>query len=125
MMHILVVDDSPVMRRFLSRTLEMTGLQLSVHEAENGVDAISKAFEIRPDLIITDLNMPEMKGDTLTETICRTPELKGTPIIVLSADRSLDRPAELLLAGAAAYITKPISPESLRECLLTFVGSEK
>jgi two-component system chemotaxis response regulator CheY len=125
MMHVLVVDDSPVMRRFLSRTLEMTGLQLLVHEAENGVDAISKAFEIRPDLIITDLNMPEMNGDKLTEAICRTPELKGTPVVVLSADRSADRPGELLLAGAAAYMTKPVSPESLRECLLTFVGSEK
>jgi two-component system chemotaxis response regulator CheY len=125
MMHVLVVDDSPVMRRFLSRTLEMTGLPLSVHEAENGVDAISKAFEIRPDLIITDLNMPEMNGDTLTQTICRTPELKGTPIIVLSADRSAERPAELLLAGAKAYMTKPISPESLRECLLAFVGGGK
>jgi two-component system chemotaxis response regulator CheY len=125
MMNVLVVDDSPVMRRFLSRTLEMTGLPLCVHEAENGVDAISKALDIHPDLIITDLIMPEMRGDALTETICRTPELKGIPIVVLSADRSAGRPAELLRAGAAAYITKPISPESLRECLLTYVGSEK
>jgi two-component system chemotaxis response regulator CheY len=120
-MQVLLVDDSPVMRRFLARTLGMTGIRMSVEEAGNGRDAISKAFENRPDLIITDLNMPEMSGDELMSRICETPELKGIPVIVLSADRSAARPGQLIHAGATAYMTKPVSPEALRERLLAIL----
>jgi CheY-like chemotaxis protein len=58
-MQVLVVDDSPVMRHYIARILQMTGIGVTVHEAENGLDALDKAFRIRPDLMITDLNMPE------------------------------------------------------------------
>lgn len=113
-MQILVVDDSPVMRRYVSRTLGMTGMDITVHEAENGLEAIGKAFAVKPDLIITDLNMPEMSGKELIQRIYAAKELRGTPILVLSADRSADRPEELLRAGAVAYLTKPVTPEELK-----------
>lgn len=117
-MQVLIVDDSPVMRTFLARTLKMTGIEASVHEAENGKQAMNLAAEFMPDLILTDLNMPEMSGDELVTRIRNHPELKNTPVLVLSADRSAVRPLELMHAGATAYMTKPLSPESLRAGLL-------
>jgi len=110
-MQILLVDDSPVMRRYVARALEMTGMDITIHEAKNGREAIGIAFRVRPDLIITDLNMPEMSG-----------ELRGTPVLVLSADRSLNRPRELLHAGAIAYLTKPVTPEVLKRSLTAILG---
>ena len=121
MRHVLLVDDSPVMRRYVARTLEMIGMEITVHEAGNGKDAMSKAFEIRPDLIITDLNMPEMSGGELLAAVGRTAELRGTPMIVMSADRSAERPDQMILAGAMAYLTKPVTPESLRRCLVSIL----
>ncbi|HWE49118.1 MAG TPA: response regulator [Bryobacteraceae bacterium] len=117
-MDVLIVDDSPVMRRYIARTLEMTGIELRIHEAGNGREAIAEAVEVRPDLIITDLNMPEMTGEELVARVAADPALGGTPILVLSSDRSAARPGELLHAGAVAYLTKPVSPEALRHQLL-------
>ena len=124
MMRVLVVDDSPVMRTFLSRTLGMTGIAMSVQQAENGKQALSMAVEFLPDLVLTDLNMPEMSGDELVMKIRDNPELKSTPVIVLSADRSAGRPEQLIHAGATAYMTKPVSPECLRTRLLEVIESQ-
>jgi two-component system chemotaxis response regulator CheY len=118
MMQVLLVDDSQLMRRYVARTLEMTGIDLSIHEASNGREAMEKANRIHPDLIITDLNMPEMSGDELVARVARDPALSGTPVLVISADHSVDRPAELIHVGAVAYLTKPVAPEVLRSRLL-------
>jgi len=117
-MEVLLVDDSPLMRRYVARTLQMTGFEIQIHEAANGREALEKAFGIRPDLIITDLNMPEMSGDELVARVTADPALGGTPILVLSSDRSVARPGELKRVGAVAYMTKPVSPEALRDQLL-------
>src|SRR5437899_3217553 len=111
MMHVLVVDDSPLMRRYVARTLEMTGMELTIHEAENGKEALRRAAEIRPGVIITDLNMPEMGGQELVAQVRSCPELQRTAVLVLSADRSTARPEQLASAGALAYLTKPVTPE--------------
>ena len=121
-MQILLVDDSPVMRRYVARALEMTGMDITIHEAKNGREAIGIAFRVKPDLIITDLNMPEMSGEELVEKVYEAPELRGTPVLVLSADRSLNRPRELLHAGAIAYLTKPVTPEVLKRSLTAILG---
>lgn len=118
-MQVLLVDDSPVMRRYVSRVLRMTGLDMTIHEAEDGRDAMLQAAAIRPDLIITDLNMPQMSGEELVARV--ESDLKGTPVLVLSADRSPSRLDELKQAGAAAYLTKPVTPESLRKELIAIM----
>jgi two-component system, chemotaxis family, chemotaxis protein CheY len=122
-MQILVVDDSPLMRRYIARTLEMTGIELCIHEAGNGREAIGKASEIRPALIITDLNMPEMNGDELVARIAADPQLCTTPILVISADHSAGRSDELIHVGAVAYLTKPVTPQVLRDRLLQIMGA--
>src|SRR5579884_1011379 len=99
-MQVLLVDDSKLTRHYVARTLEMTGIDVVIHEAGNGRDAIGKAVEIRPDLIVTDLNMPEMNGLELVSRIHAIPELSGTPMLVLTADRSAGRAEEAIGAGA-------------------------
>jgi two-component system chemotaxis response regulator CheY len=121
-MQVLIVDDSPVMRRYLARTLGMMGLEVEIHEAGNGRDAIEKALCCRPDLIITDLNMPEMSGDELVTRIAADPVLGKTPIVIVSSDQSAGRPEELLQEGAVAYMTKPVSPEALKGQLLRIMA---
>lgn len=121
MIQILLVDDSQLMRRYVARTLEMTGIPLRIHEAADGSAAMDKARAVQPDLIITDLNMPGMSGDELTALIANDPRLHGTPVLVLSADHSANRPEELLHVGAVAYLTKPVAPETLRDRLLQIV----
>lgn len=121
-MNILLVDDSPVMRRYVARTLEMTGLDATIHEAENGRAGFAAAVAIRPDLVITDLSMPEMTGSEMVAAMRASPELKDIPILVLTADRSPVRPEELLHAGAAGYLIKPVTPQSLRHRLVSLLG---
>lgn len=123
-MQVLLVDDSPVMRHFVARTLRMTGVDVSIHEAGDGREAVNLAWRLRPDLIITDLNMPEMSGEELLETVRCTPELRGTPVIVLSAVRSPGKTQSLIGAGAFAYMTKPLSPEALRRSLLQILENK-
>lgn len=122
-MQILLVDDCRLMRRYVARTLEMTGIDLSIQEAGNGIEAIAKARRNRPDLIITDLNMPEMDGEELIARVRSDAQLGGIPILVLSADRSAGKPEQLMHEGAVAYLTKPITPEELRLRLIELVES--
>ena len=123
-MQVLLVDDSKLMRHYVARTLRMTGIDVVIHEAENGRDAIGKAFEVRPDLIVTDLNMPEMSGLELVAKVHGIPELCRTPMLVLTADRSAGRAEEALGAGAVDYLTKPVTPEVLRRHLLLILEAQ-
>jgi len=62
--------------------------------------------------------MPEMSGEELLQRVHANPQLRGTRVLVLSADRSAGRSDELMDAGATAYLTKPVSPETLKDQLL-------
>ncbi len=111
----------PVMRHYVSRTLRMTGIDVEIHEAGNGKDALIMAFAVRPDLVITDLNMPEMTGQELVARMRQAPEIMATPVIVMSAVRSPSVSDELIHAGAVAFMTKPVSPEALRRRLVSIL----
>ena len=109
------------MRHCVARTLQMTGIEMTIDEAENGLVAIDRAIAIRPDLINTDLNMPEMNGQELIERVHAAAELHATKVLVLTADRYAGRSDEVLRAGAASYLTKPVTPETLKDTLLTLL----
>jgi two-component system chemotaxis response regulator CheY len=125
MTRVLLVDDSPVMRLYVARTLGMTGMELTIDEAENGLVAMEKAQTFRPDVIITDLNMPGMDGRELVSRVSSSAELSSIRVLVLSADRSAGRPEEMLRAGAAAYLVKPVTPERLKNSLIGIMGGRK
>lgn len=109
MKRILIVDDEPQITRMLRASLQNSGYEILI--ANNGADAYARVLADRPDLIITDLAMPEMNGLELTQAVRRVAQ---TPIIVLSV-RNTDQMKVLALdEGADDYLTKPFSmPELL------------
>jgi len=107
-MRILVVDDEPQITRVLRTSLQSSGYEVIL--ARNGVEAIDRFMETNPDLIITDLSMPEMDGLELTRAIR---QLADTPIIVLSVREQDAMKVAALDEGADDYITKPFSIQEL------------
>ncbi len=114
-MKILVVDDSPTMRRIIINVLNRIGYK-DVVEAENGLDALSK-LKANPDigLILTDWNMPEMDGLTFVETVRSSPEFKSIPIIMVTTIGAKEEIIKALKAGVNNYIVKPFTPDILKE----------
>lgn len=109
---VLVVDDSPTMRQMVAFTLTNAGYQ--VVEAGNGKEAVGKVNAgAKPDLVVTDLNMPEMDGITLIKEIRKMPALKFTPILMLTTEASDDKKKAGQAAGATGWIVKPFNPEQM------------
>jgi CheY-like chemotaxis protein len=109
MAHLLIVDDDSMIRHLIRRTLERTGH--SMVEAENGLEAIRTLTQKRADLVLLDLNMPEMEGIETVQEIRRT--FPRTKIIVISGVEAVYLKGSELL-GADAAIRKPFHPEELR-----------
>ncbi|MCU0525630.1 MAG: response regulator [Elainella sp. Prado103] len=102
---VLVVDDSQTVRQMLSELLQKGGL--TVIEAVNGLEAKEKIQAKRPDLVITDLIMPEMNGYELCRWMKNEPSTQAIPILICSTkDQEFDRYWGMK-QGADAYITKP------------------
>jgi CheY-like chemotaxis protein len=121
-MRVLVVDDSPAMRHYVARTLEMTGIGMSIDHAANGMEAMEKARIEPPSLIITDLNMPGMTGDELIEQAYADERLRHVPFLVVTADASAHL-GDRLASPARRFerLTKPVSPGVLRSSLLSLL----
>jgi two-component system chemotaxis response regulator CheY len=111
---VLVVEDSATMRGFVTAALEAGG-PFAVTQAESGFDALKVLPRTQYDLIITDINMPDINGLELVRFIRDSERHKGTPLIIISTDgRAADRDRGIRL-GANAYLTKPFLPEQLLE----------
>jgi len=106
---ILIVDDEPDILEFLGYNLTKEGFE--VFSAENGIEAIAKAREIIPHLIILDVMMPEMDGIEACDEIRKIPELSNTLITFLSARGEDYSQIAGFEAGADDYITKPVKPK--------------
>lgn len=103
----LIVEDSPMMRQLLVFAMARVR-NLSVTEADDGVDALRKLAAARFDLIVTDINMPIMDGLKLIRRVRTDPAHKDTPIIVITTEGAQEDRQRALQLGANAYITKPI-----------------
>jgi two-component system, chemotaxis family, chemotaxis protein CheY len=108
---ILAVDDSKSMRQMVAMTLKSAGFD--VVEAEDGVDAFNKANAAQFDLVLTDINMPNMNGIELTTKLRALGSYSMTPIICLTTESSDDMKGKGKSAGATGWIVKPFSPEKL------------
>jgi two-component system KDP operon response regulator KdpE len=105
---VLIVDDEMQIRRFLRISLEANGYH--VHETASGEEAIIRAAQLRPDLIIMDMGLPDLDG---MEVLKRLREWTQTPVIILSVRDSDRDKVAALDAGADDYLTKPFSVEEL------------
>jgi len=111
----LIVDDSPAMRAFVRRVMEISGFDLDVClEATNGSQALEVLKKEWVDAILSDINMPEMDGEELLRRLEADELLRQIPVIVISTDGTRTRVERMLQLGARGYITKPFRPEVLR-----------
>lgn len=115
---LLIVDDSPVMRRFVRRSIEIAGLTVDEWiEAGHGAEALRCLAETRVDLVLTDINMPVMDGERLLRSMRDDERLRSVPVVVVSTDGTEQRVARLLELGALGYLRKPFAPERLCQLL--------
>jgi two-component system chemotaxis response regulator CheY len=108
---ILTVDDSASMRMLLKISLEAQGFR--IESANDGVAGLAQMHAVEPDLLITDINMPEMDGFELIEAVRQVHKFRGTPILVLSTEFSEDKKLHARTAGATGWITKPFDATKL------------
>jgi two-component system, chemotaxis family, chemotaxis protein CheY len=115
---VLIVDDSPGMRKMIRRILTLTGFDTtSCREAGDGLEALEQLAQEPADLLLTDINMPRMNGEELLRRIAADPLHRRLPVLVISTDRSDERLGRMLALGARGYLTKPFSPEALAQAL--------
>jgi two-component system cell cycle response regulator DivK len=108
---IFYIEDNDDNRRLIQRLLISEGYQFA--EAGNAPDALEILHTLRPDLILMDINMPEMDGYTLTSQIRAIPGLQGVPIVALTANVMRGDRERSLEAGCNGYIQKPIDIDFL------------
>lgn len=116
---ILVVDDSASLRQVVSIALKGAGYD--VVEACDGMDALSKLDGRKVNLIISDVNMPNMDGITLLKEVKKLPDYKFTPIIMLTTENQEGKKAEGRKAGAKAWVVKPFKPEQMMAAVAKLV----
>jgi len=108
---ILAVDDSASMRQMVGFTLKAAGYDVA--EAEDGVAALQLARKERFQLVLCDVNMPNMDGITLVRELRQLPDYKFTPLLVLTTESGQDKKSEGKSAGATGWLVKPFNPEQL------------
>jgi two-component system chemotaxis response regulator CheY len=118
---IMVIDDAALVRRYYREALEAAGFE--VEEALNGLEALEKLLQAPVDMLIVDVNMPQMDGLTFIATL-RSQEgpLAAIPALVTSTESSPKDFAAARHAGANFYLVKPVSRETLAEFATMFCG---
>lgn len=111
MIRILAVDDSPSMRDMVSIALTAAGFEVT--QAPDGQSALQLARQSTFDLVLSDVNMPDMNGISLIRALRAEPAYRHTPILMLTTESSLERKNEGKEAGATGWIVKPFDPEQL------------
>ena len=111
MARILAVDDSPSMRRMVSVTL--AGAGHSVEQAGDGCEALAAAQREVFDLVVTDVNMPNMDGITLVQQLRALSQYKFVPVLILTTEATTERKNQGRQAGATGWLVKPFNPEKL------------
>ncbi|NCN10737.1 MAG: response regulator [Leptospira sp.] len=117
---ILIIDDSAVFRKIVS--VHLKNAEFELIEAVDGKDAIEKLKDTKVDLIVSDMNMPNMNGLTFIKVIKEDPNLKFTPIVMLTTESQEEKKKQGLEAGARAWLTKPFSPEELLQTIQKLIG---
>ena len=109
---VLVIDDAGLVRRYYRSALETAGFE--VDEALNGLEALERLFGGRFDLLIVDVNMPQMDGLSFLQTLrAKSLPFSSIPAMVVSSEAAPQRVVAARAAGANFYMVKPLRPETL------------
>jgi len=123
-MKILVVEDSPSMRAYVTTLVESYphAEEIEIVEASSGFEALKVLPHHKLDAILTDINMPDINGLELVSFIKNHPGYKGIPILVISTEASEEDRRRAAALGAEEYLVKPFAPEELLEKLRLLLG---
>jgi len=120
---LLIVDDSATMRKIVMRTVRMAGLTFDkTEEAGNGKEALEKLGAGAFDVMLCDINMPEMSGPELVKEVRKIDSCSKMRIIMVSTESSQEMIDQLIADGADGYITKPFTPDKFREKVAPLVS---
>ncbi len=117
---ILAVDDSASIRQMVAFTLKDAGYDVT--QANDGQEALDKAKSGKFDLVLTDVNMPNMDGISLTRELRSLPAYKFTPVLLLTTESSDEKKQEGKTAGATGWLVKPFQPEKLLSTVQRVLG---
>lgn len=121
--NVLIVDDSPIVRKVVEKTLRLSGTELGqVSQAGNGREALDLLKDLWVDIVFADINMPEMDGIEMVERMHQTGLLKTVPVVIVSTERSVTRIEELRAKGVRAYLNKPFTPEEIKTIIDEVLG---
>lgn len=122
--NILVVDDSATMRAVIAKTLRLGGVDVgTLFEAGNGIEGLEILRREWIDLVLADINMPEMGGMRMVEEMKADDSLGTIPIVIVSTEGSAARLGELKERGVSAILRKPFPPEELKKTVDALLGA--
>jgi two-component system chemotaxis response regulator CheY len=124
MTRVLVVEDSSTMRSLISSTVEEIG-GTQIFEAGTGFEALRILPQEKIDLIITDINMPDINGLEIIHFVKSNPNYQQIPVIIVTTERGEEDRKKGLALGASEYITKPFNPEDLRKVVARVMKNRK
>jgi two-component system chemotaxis response regulator CheY len=116
--NVLVVDDSSSMRAVIKKIIKVSGFNVGeCLEAADGKEALKVLADKWVDLVLTDINMPNMSGLELIAEIKRDQLLQSIPVVMVTTEGSRERMQESMELGASGYIKKPFTPEDIKKTL--------
>jgi DNA-binding response OmpR family regulator len=122
-MKVLIVDDTNTLRSLVQIYLLAHGWEFV--EAADGAEGLAKARDLRPDVVISDVKMPVMDGFELCAAIRSDPAMRSTPVVLLTMLGDDKSRARGTLVGASAFLTKPITPDTLRDTVRAVVAARE
>jgi two-component system, chemotaxis family, chemotaxis protein CheY len=121
--NVLIVDDSLSMRAIIKKTIKVAGFEVGKFlEAEDGKKAMRVLVDEWVDILLTDINMPNMNGIELIGEMKKDEVLSLIPVVMVTTEGSEKRIKEAMEMGAKGYIMKPFLPEEIKEALSTILG---
>ena len=121
--NVLIVDDSASMRAIIKRTIKLSGFDVGKYfEAEDGKQALKVLEKEWIDLVMADINMPNMNGIELIIEMKTDELLRSIPVVMVTTEGSEERVKETMAIGAGGYIKKPFQPEEVRRSLSNIMG---
>ncbi|EEP75004.1 two-component system response regulator [Micromonospora sp. ATCC 39149] len=121
---VLLADDQALLRGTFKMLIDSCDDLEVVAEAADGAQAVDRAREHRPDVIVMDVRMPGVDGLTATETICADPDLTGTRVLILTTFENDEHVARALRAGASGFLGKYVTTDALLEAIRTVATGE-
>jgi len=116
--NVLLVDDSSTMRKIVSRSLRQAGLDFGeIYEAGDGVEALAMLEKEKIDIVLSDINMPNMNGIEFLREKANRPGVKDIPVLMISTETGEDIIGEAKSLGAKGSIKKPFTPDKVQETL--------